>query len=109
MFEKDYVDTCLHKENRTDRNRYRGYMIYKAHSRTPTPTNPRDNQIAKRKCMNITNRKQNKMAPYDPSYSTKQVMDSSNTSEKEDLNTNSQLMVLIECFMNYIYISLKRA
>ena len=45
-------------------------MIYKPQSKTPTPTNTRDNQIAKRKCMNITNRKQGKMAPSEPSYST---------------------------------------
>ena len=60
--------------------------------------------------MNITNRKLGNMAPSEPSYSTTASHGFFHTSEKDDdLNTKSHLMVLIEDFINYIYISLKRA
>ena len=61
-------------------------MIDKPQSETATPANTRDNQMAKGKCKNITNRNQGNMATSEPSSPTTASLGYPNTQEKQDLD-----------------------
>ena len=74
---------------------------------TAKPTNTRDNQMAKGKHKNPTNRNQSYLAISEPSFPTTSSPWSPNTLEKQDLDLKSHLMMLIEDFKKDINNSLK--
>ena len=63
--------------------------------------------MAKGKCKNVTNRNQSNMAPSEPSSHTRASYGYPNTWEKQDLDLNSYLMMLIEDFKKDINNPLK--
>ena len=65
---------------------------------TAGPTNTRDNQMSKGKDGNIINRNQGNMAPSEPNSPTKARPRYPNTSEKQDLDLKSLLVMMIEDF-----------
>ena len=65
------------------------------HKPVTRPTNTKDNQMAKGKYRNITNRNQGNMAPSEPNSLTTASPGYPNTPEKQDLDLKSQLMMLI--------------
>ena len=82
-------------------------MTDKPPSETATPANNRDNQVAKVKCKNNTNRDQGNMAPSEQTSPTTASPGYSNKQEKQDLDLKSYLMLLIEDFKKDINNSLK--
>ena len=69
---------------------------FKHQPMTTGPTNFRDNQRAKGKCRNVTNRNQSKMAASEPNSPTTASPGYLNTPEKQDLDLKSLVMVLLE-------------
>ena len=74
---------------------------------TKGPTNTRNNQMVKGKHRNVTNRNQGNTAPSEPNSPIASRPKYLNTSEKQELDLKSQLMMLIEDFKKYIDDSLK--
>ena len=70
-------------------------MTDKPLSETVTPANTTDNQMAKGKSKNITNRNQSNMAPSEPSSPTIASPGYPNTPEEQDLDLKSHGMMLI--------------
>ena len=66
------------------------------------PANTRDNEMAKDKRKINTNRNEGNMAPSEPSSPTTTNPTYSITSEKQELDLKSHLILLIEDFKKYI-------
>jgi len=78
-------------------------------SETARSANTRNNLMARGKCRNLSNRKQDYLASSEHSSPTKTNTGYPNTPEKQDLNLKSHLMIMmmIEDFKKYINNSLK--
>ena len=74
---------------------------------TTGPTNTRDNQMAKGKRRNITNRNQGNMAPSEPNSPTTASPGYPSTPEKQELDIKAQVMMLLEEHKKDINKSLK--
>ena len=72
----------------------------KLHPETARTPNTRDYQIRKGKFKNLTNRNQDYLASSEHSTPTTASPGYSNTQEKQDSDTKSYLMMLIEDFKN---------
>jgi chromosome segregation ATPase len=71
------------------------------------PSNTSDNQMAKGRSKNLTNRNQGCLASSEPNSSTTESSGYPNTLEKQVVDLKSQLMMLIEDFKKEINNSLK--
>ena len=69
---------------------------FKHQTVTTAPNNTRDNQMAKGKCRNVTNRNQGNMAASEPNSPTIASPGYPNTPEKQDLDLKSLVMILLE-------------
>jgi hypothetical protein len=79
----------------------------KAQSEIARPANTRDNQMARGKDENISNRNQGYLASSEPSFPTTVSPGYLNTPEKQDSHLKSHLMMMIEDFKKDINNSLK--
>ena len=66
---------------------------------TAGPTNTRDNQMAKGERRNVANSNQGNMAPSESNSPTTASLGYPNTPGKQDLDLKSQVMMLMEGFM----------
>ena len=79
----------------------------KPQSETARPANSRDNQMVRGKGKNISHRNQGYLASSEPSSPTTASPGYPNTPEKQDSDSKSYLMMLIEDFKKDINNSLK--
>jgi hypothetical protein len=79
----------------------------KLQSETARPTNTRDNQMARGKHKNLSNRNKGYLALSEPSSPTTANPGYCNTQENQDLDLKSHLMMMIEDFEKNINNSLK--
>jgi hypothetical protein len=70
--------------------------------------NPRDYQVAKGKCKNLTNRNQDHSASSEPSTPTTASPGYPNTPEKQDLDLKSYLMMLVKILRRTLITHLKK-
>jgi hypothetical protein len=82
-------------------------MGLESHRGTSFSQRQQDNQMAKGKCKNLTNRNQGYLTSSEPSSLTTSSSGYPNIPEKEDLDLKSHLMMQIEDFKKDIDNSLK--
>ena len=99
---QEYLHTSIYGENGSPRN------TDKPQSETITLANTRDNQMEKGKCKNITNRKQGNIAPSEWSSPKTASPGYPTIPEKQNLDSKSHLMMLIEDFKKDINTPLKK-
>ena len=83
------------------------YRRNRLQTETARTSNTRDDQKAKGKCKNLTNRNQDYLASSEPSTPTTASPGYPDTREKQDLDLKSYLMMLVENFKKNITNSLK--
>ena len=99
LVSQEYPQTCVYRQNGNPRSTdKKASRTDKPQSETARPANTRENQMAKGKCKNITNRNQGNIALSESSSLTTGNPGYPNTLEKQKQDLKSHFMMLIEDF-----------